>query len=372
MEAIDRAWHPIGETPIEVQDDATNLIGPTTHNAFTYGIAFTLYIICAQSLVQRFRAGTQPKQTIFTLAYMSVMFAMATVYCAINSRLAQLEYVNFRNYPGGLSAYSIVLFPTAINITALCALLTTNWMNDGLLLWRLWIIYHRSPFQLPVIGFGTLLYLATLGALPELARETHVLIALNNSHWLLFGDIPIEFFMTVTYYSLTISFTIIVALLLTARIVLVRRQLVSATGSKELISQYTGVIAIQVESSALYTIWGIIFLATYITKNPAQNIFFASLSEIQTIAPLLIIYRVSQGKAWNYGTSEILTTGRAVTPQRDRAPKPNASARAMVAPTTEVQMKVIHIMVETDIDGPHASIHFKGGKDIFRENDSDV
>ncbi|PPR03305.1 hypothetical protein CVT24_012587 [Panaeolus cyanescens] len=353
------SWLPIGESPLDIQEDATNLIGPTTINGFTFGIAFTLYVICVQSLVQQLRAGTRPKQTIFTLVYISVMFAMATIYCAVNSRLVQLEFVNFRNYPGGPTAYSIVLFPTAINIAGLCAFFITNWMNDALLLWRLWILYHRSRFQLPVIGFGTLLYLATFAIGIIVVVES----SLPNDSF--FTGIAVEF--VTTYYALTTSFTIIITLLMSARILLVRRQLISATGSQAFAAQYTSIVSMLVESSALYTVWGIIFLATYVTNNPVQNIFLASLSEIQTIAPLLIVYRVSQGKAWNYDTTKTLTAGSVMT-GRFRAP--GASTTATATPTMDAEMKAIRIQVQTDVDSRHVSTHFKDDKGVFGASDA--
>lgn len=48
--------------------------------------------------------------------------------------------------------------------------------------------------------------------------------------------------------------------------------------------QYTSVTAILVESSALYTIWSIVFLGLYIVNNPIQFVFLASLAEVQVMA----------------------------------------------------------------------------------------
>ncbi|KAF9002064.1 hypothetical protein BDQ17DRAFT_1357376, partial [Cyathus striatus] len=67
-----------------------------------------------------------------------------------------------------------------------------------------------------------------------------------------------------------------------------------------------------VESSALYTIWAIIFLGLYIVNHPVQYIFLASLAEVQVCScSLLIIFRVSRGKAWGTSTEQTLTAIRA-------------------------------------------------------------
>ncbi|KAF8987611.1 hypothetical protein BDQ17DRAFT_1289183 [Cyathus striatus] len=85
----------------------------------------------------------------------------------------------------------------------------------------------------------------------------------------------------------------------------------TSMGHTDQASQYLGVVAMLVESSALYTIWAIIFLGLYIVNHPVQYIFLASLAEVQVLAPLLIIFRVSRGRAWGTSTERTLTTIRA-------------------------------------------------------------
>ncbi|KAF9545033.1 hypothetical protein CPC08DRAFT_649481 [Agrocybe pediades] len=73
-------------------------------------------------------------------------------------------------------------------------------------------------------------------------------------------------------------------------------------------SHYLGVAAMIVESAALYTVWGILFLVLYIINNPAQYLFLASLASVQTIALLLIVIRVNRGTAWQRNTTLNLST----------------------------------------------------------------
>src|SRR4051794_17066932 len=98
----------------------------------------------------------------------------------------------------------------------------------------------------------------------------------TQSFW---SAIAVKF--ALAYYALTTSYTIVITSLMIARILLVRRAFIKATGRREYGTQYLSIAAMLIESSALYTIWGIIFLGLYIVNNPVQFIFLASLSEVQ-------------------------------------------------------------------------------------------
>ncbi|PPQ99851.1 hypothetical protein CVT24_009602, partial [Panaeolus cyanescens] len=281
------SWKPIDETPFEIFEDATNLIASTTTNAAAYGVVFTLFCICVHSLIQQLRAGSRTKQAIFSLVYISIMFVFGTIYCAVNSREAQLEYVNFRNFPGGPAAYAIFIFSTPLNIVGAVSFFATSWMNDGLL--RVSLL-RPSGLQI-FVDISSVLTAMGMVTLIESVLPT-------QSFW---SAIAVQF--ATAYYVLTTTYTIIITGLMIARILLVRRNFMKATGRTEFSSQYVSIAAMIIESSALYTVWGIIFLALYLVNNPVQYVFLGTLSEVQIIAPLLIIYRVSQGKAWKEETT---------------------------------------------------------------------
>ncbi|KAL0064600.1 hypothetical protein AAF712_008422 [Marasmius tenuissimus] len=72
--------------------------------------------------------------------------------------------------------------------------------------------------------------------------------------------------------------------------------------------KYTSVVALLVESSALYAAWSVIFLGLYIVNHPVQFVSLASLAEVQIISPLLIFYRVCRETVWNSSTEATLST----------------------------------------------------------------
>lgn len=51
--------------------------------------------------------------------------------------------------------------------------------------------------------------------------------------------------------------------------------------------QYLSVEAIIIESSAAYTVWGIIFIGLYSVNSPYQDIFLSTISAVQVRSPTL-------------------------------------------------------------------------------------
>ncbi|SJL05014.1 uncharacterized protein ARMOST_08385 [Armillaria ostoyae] len=67
--------------------------------------------------------------------------------------------------------------------------------------------------------------------------------------------------------------------------------------------QYTSIASMIVESSLLYTSFQLLFIVPFGLNSAVQTIFIQPLSQVQVIAPLLIIFRVSSGQAWTSDTS---------------------------------------------------------------------
>ncbi|PPR06694.1 hypothetical protein CVT24_013027 [Panaeolus cyanescens] len=294
------SWAPVGESSADILAEALDLISTTTINAVTYGVALTLYILCMYALYHQLSSGRQKRQAIFNTVYITVLFATGTVYLAVNSRETQLAFVNNRNFPGGPSAYSVYTYSSPLNIGGAVAFFLTTWMNDALLVWRLSVLYRRAPFSTPIVSFVVIAYLATFAMGMVTLIEA---VSPNQTLW-----VPISVPFARAYYSLTVAFTIVITGLMVTRILLTRRAFIKATGHKGHGAEYVSIAAMIIESSALYTIWGIIFLGLYIADHPVQYVFLSSLSEVQIIAPLLIMYRVSMGKAWGPNTTQALSS----------------------------------------------------------------
>ncbi|KAH0825752.1 hypothetical protein J3R83DRAFT_8985 [Lanmaoa asiatica] len=81
------------------------------------------------------------------------------------------------------------------------------------------------------------------------------------------------------------------------------RIVLAVTGLMQLASyghptECTTVVAMLVESAAVYATFSLLFLIPFAMNNPVSYTFIQVLGEAQLIAPLLIIYREAQGKGW--------------------------------------------------------------------------
>src|SRR5689334_20733194 len=86
-----------------------DLIGSTTILGVFYGIAFTLYCLCARSLYLQLQEPNKQRQTRFTLGWMTLLLFCATIYLALNAGIGQLAYIRHADFPGGPVSYEASL-----------------------------------------------------------------------------------------------------------------------------------------------------------------------------------------------------------------------------------------------------------------------
>ncbi len=107
---------------------ALDLISNTTILGVFYGIAFSLYCLCAQSLYIQLRDPDKRKQSRFTLGYISLLLFCTTGYLVACVRLRQVAYVNHASLPWGPLVYeassksymeATVIFDCALEVLTL-------------------------------------------------------------------------------------------------------------------------------------------------------------------------------------------------------------------------------------------------------------
>jgi len=168
-------------------------------------------------------------------------------------------------------------------------------MGDGLLLFRLFLIYRRSYVM---VILPSLAYLAAVG----LAILQVVLSGLPHGNF--FGGEAAK--IATAFYVITVCLNIVLTGLICGRLLRAAKHVSSSLG-KESAKVYTSAVAILVESSALYSIFGIMYLIPYALGAPIADLFGQLWTKMSVIAPLLIILRVVRGRAW---TAEITATSR--------------------------------------------------------------
>ena len=95
----------------------------------------------------------------------------------------------------------------------------------------------------------------------------------------------ISFQLAISYWSISISFNIIVTLLIAGRLLLVRYRTRVAFHSQD--SPYLTVSAMLIESAFIYSSVGLIFLISFAVNSPVQNLALPLLGQVQVSVLLM-------------------------------------------------------------------------------------
>jgi len=282
--------------------DSINLVSSTTIASTAYGIMFTLYLICCYFLKARMAHRNERRRSIFLIWYITAMFVCGTIYTATTTQATADSYVYHADFPGGPSTYNnMVLFSAPVGIINTISYVIANWLADALLLWRLIVLFQglRGQYTALVVALPALIYVGSL------AMGFMFIIQTSFPNGSLWANGQITF--TLPYFVLSVSMSIITTGLMLGRILSYIRKIRVVLG-KHQSTPYTSVSAILVESCALYATFSLIFVVLYAINHPIQFVFLSALANVQIIAPLLIIFRVSQNKAWNHQAVESTLT----------------------------------------------------------------
>jgi len=222
------------------------------------------------------------------------MFLLTTISTAMGMALQSTSDVDNREFPGddesppGPFGYNLFLFSKAIIIVPNVLFLLSNWLADGLLLYRCWVLYGMNYW---VIAFPCLLYLACVGTGILSVYSS----SLPDSNTMSAADI-IKF--SAPYFSIAVALNVLLTLMIALRLILHSRNIRNAMGplpQSDLL--YKTIATILIESSALYAANFLIYIGLWAAKSPFLNIFIQSLTETQVIAPFLITLRIANRTA---------------------------------------------------------------------------
>jgi len=157
-------------------------------------------------------------------------------------------------------------------------------------LWRCWVIWRASGTRLLAslaIAFPVVVLLGSFGKI--LFIETFFLKLMNNSNpqvtgtlWTLqstqpglslYSKEPLAF--GTSYYTISLTVNILVTILIIGRLLFFRKRIIQVL-PEEHAKQYISLATIIVESAALYSIFALVFLITYATGHPANQILLAT------------------------------------------------------------------------------------------------
>ncbi|KAF5342598.1 hypothetical protein D9611_002007 [Ephemerocybe angulata] len=287
-------YAPPGLSPADLWMERSNLIGLVIAAA-AWGVLFTIFVQC---IVQLRKTGSSRERHSWALmAYSCLLFTFATLGFVGNTRFIQMTYIDYRNYPGGPNAFGFEQYTLPINMLGLVCYVMMNWFADGLMLYRFMVIYQ---YKFVLLVLPALIYLGIVAL-----SITMMVFTMTPSigFWA-----PISIKAGIAYWSLSIVLNLLITSSIAGRLLKMRSAIRAVLGPKHS-SPYTSVLSMIVESAALYTAWALIFMASYAKGDTFQNVVLPALGQVQAIAPLLIIFRVAQGKAWTADTGASGTSG---------------------------------------------------------------
>lgn len=260
-----------------------------------YGIIIVLFFQCMGALcspANGMRGGIKWGLVAHTLA----MFSLVTISVAMNCDIQSISYIEDRKFPGnaggrptpGPLGYQSFIYAKAISVVPNVAFQLNNWLADGLLLYRCYLIYSRNYWA---IAFPFLMYLASL--VIGIMLTCYQTLQAGSSAW---ASMAIE--LGTPYYAISFSLNALLTLMIVTRLILHTRKLRSAAGgSARTAGLYRAVISMFVDSSALYAVAFILFIGPWSVGSWATDVFFPILAAAQVIAPFLITLRVANRSA---------------------------------------------------------------------------
>ncbi|KAJ6482590.1 hypothetical protein C8R45DRAFT_1062954 [Mycena sanguinolenta] len=287
------SWAP-DETAAQLWNERCIFIGQFL-GAFGYGVHLTLFVQCAHALY----VGRKSRRHNWELmAFIFIIFALGNIGNATSIFYAQKTFIDDRNYPGGPGAFFFEQSTQWSGVVCNSVYIVNTWFQDGLLLYRFWTIYYRNYYiaVVPALAFLTSLIMSAI-LIVILSRP-------GNTFWT-----ALSVKLAIPYWAISISMTVILTALIAGRLLFMRYRLKKLVGTSSSMP-YITITAMLVESAAIYSINGIIFLVAYGLNDPSQNLWLPLLGQTQSIAPLLIILRVAQGQAWSNQTIDQLTSVR--------------------------------------------------------------
>ncbi|KAG2076399.1 hypothetical protein BDR04DRAFT_1068642 [Suillus decipiens] len=257
-----------------------------------YGVVIVLAAMCWRSLWPRAQSrSTNYKMNRFLLCYVAFLFVVGTIYVAFNSQITQMGFIDNRLYPNGPSAYEEATSSPPLNT----AFVLSDWCADLLMIWRCTVVYRDTRIYHIMVGLGSLLFLGTI---------------VTGTLWLVIVSTPAQStsgWMSVTllfpYLCFSLAINIFFSLLTVIRLLYHRHRVSRVLGSGHG-AFYASFAAIIIESAAIYSICSLLYLIPFILNISISYAFMQLLGEVQVVAPLLIIYRIAEGKGWkNYSTT---------------------------------------------------------------------
>jgi len=283
-------YAPPGESSSDLWLERSNFAG-----MFVGGVAYGIHAsVFFSALYFMTHQGSQTKSRQWGfIAFITALFALGTINIACNTKFSQMMWIDDRNIPGGPNAWLSGDYNTPVNVLGNTAYIFSNFLADAMIIYRLWIIWGYSYL---IIIVPMLVFLAST------AMSILTIYQTAQPGASLWSQSAVSF--AVPYWSLSISLNILVTIGIVYRLISMMKKVRTAL-SKSHAKMYTSISAMVIESAALYSITGMIFIICYARLSNVQNIVLPILGQVMCIAPELIVLRVARGRAWSSETARL-------------------------------------------------------------------
>ncbi|KAK2462420.1 hypothetical protein APHAL10511_005554 [Amanita phalloides] len=209
------------------------------------------------------------------------------MFVSSSAWVTQGIFINNRKYPSGPWVYSLATQNLPGNVLLIAAGFLLTYLSDLLVLWRCWVVWNSSgklaAFVVTAIPGTALLASFALGIL-----------------WT-WRAANFEKVLAAAYLVTSLSSNILLTILIVLRLVLHRRRLL-LTLPPEYAAHYVSLTTIIIESAALYSVFTLAFIITYMIDTPIYPFVLPLAFTFQQVAGYLIILRVARGRAWSPNT----------------------------------------------------------------------
>ncbi|KAH7918123.1 hypothetical protein BV22DRAFT_1134841 [Leucogyrophana mollusca] len=267
-------------------------------------INFCMFLQSSYLMLSPGRAAHKRKSRIFYVIYSAILLFFITVSTATDVVFGQLMWIEHRDVPRGPFAYFGENLAAWYNTFGTATDVAANAMGDGLLLYRVYMIWGSRPW---VVAFPALIYLGSVVMAIMMTIES----ALPGAN--IWQGLAASF--GIPWVALTISFNIIATVMIVTRLLLVYMR-VRHVLPADLTRTYTGVISILVESALPFTILGVAYLAAYVQNSPTATALGFVWGNVVVVSPQLIILRVAMGVAWSKDTLARVNTSMVFAPSQ--------------------------------------------------------
>ncbi|KAF8993858.1 hypothetical protein BDQ17DRAFT_1545847 [Cyathus striatus] len=277
------------------------VIRPWAYGNILSGIVYGTIIILYFAYIQLLRKQYPKLELLTRQAWMLLGYATLTfMLCTLIMSSFLKKSVELLNYPlcswDDTKSFMYVNVSLGVELFGNTCFVLISWTADALLIWRCLIMYHDfGRRKWLVISFPLLVQVGSTVAGAYFCYSDFV------------GSIVI-------YEGITLGLNVTLTVLIISRLLFLRYRTKQALGS-DYGYEYTNVAAMLTESQALSMIAQSIMVAfSYgsgrIWDDGKSLVMYQILAQVQALAPMLVIYRVIQGKAWSSNTFAQITKSR--------------------------------------------------------------